>query len=707
MTNRSVPPLGPYPASRRDDVREERFGETVDDPWRWLEADVRSDSEVADWVDRQAAFTDAWLAALPGRAAFARVMEGLVDFERTGLPERRGAYLFYRWNAGLMNQSQLLVEDAAGDEAGDVAGGESGDGHGRRVLLDPNGWARDGATALDAWEPSPGGSVVAYTVQDGGSDWRSIGFVRSSDGTVLADRLDWVKFSGLSWVDEQHLLYSRFPEPAEGEAFQALNYDQGLWLHRLGTAQAQDRLIFATPDHPGRMHTGGVSSDGRWLIISSSEGTDPVNAVHIAEIDEGIIGPVRPLIDNLDAQWDFIDSDGDRLLFVTGEGAPRKKIVAIEPAATPSRFHTLVAQGDDILQWARIVGDRLVAVSLRDACARLLLFTREGEPLGEIALPGPGSVDGITGRPGDAAGYVQFTSFCQPATVLAFDPAGATCRTWRGRKLPFEPSDFRVEQVFFASKDGTRVPMFVIRRKDREGPLPTILYGYGGFNVSLTPWFSAAAMAWLDCGGAYAVANLRGGGEYGDGWHDAGRRERKQNVFDDFIAAAQWLIDHAITPRDGLAIAGGSNGGLLVGAVVNQRPDLFAAASPAVGVMDMLRFDRFTAGRFWVDDYGYPEREADWKVLRAYSPYHNIPESGEYPAILVTTADTDDRVVPGHSFKYLAALQAADLGPRPRLIRIERRAGHGAGKPIAKVIAETADVHAFLGFWTGLELGAE
>jgi prolyl oligopeptidase len=362
----------------------------------------------------------------------------------------------------------------------------------------------------------------------------------------------------------------------------------------------------------------------------------------------------------------------------------------------------VVAQHDDTLEWAAIVGHRLVLGYLHDARSLIRLAGLDGADAGELELPGLGAVAGVSGRPDDATGYLSFASFTTPDTVLRLDPAYATTAVWRAPKLTFQPEAYRVEQVFYVSRDGTRVPMFVVRHADAHGPVPTLLYGYGGFNISLSPWFSPVTMAWLESGGAYAVANLRGGGEYGDAWHDAGRRAHKQNVFDDFIAAGEWLIANRICPAGGLSIEGRSNGGLLVGAVVNQRPDLFAAANPGVGVMDMLRFDRFTAGRYWVDDYGYPEKEADWRILRAYSPYHNVHGGEVYPAIVVTTADTDDRVVPGHSFKYAAALQNAEIGPKPHLIRIETRAGHGSGKPIDKVIAEAADVQAFLAHWSGL-----
>ncbi|WP_353229438.1 prolyl oligopeptidase family serine peptidase [Novosphingobium sp.] len=689
------PPLLPYPPSPQVPLVEHVFGETVSDPWRWLEADVRHDDKVAQWVAGQSAFAENYLSALPERATLAARMQRLSNYERYGVPVQRGHSLFYRWNAGLMNQAQLLVADAAAPV------GPQG-----RVLLDPQSWSADGATALDAWAPSDDGSLVAYTVQDGGSDWRSVRVVRVADGTVLPDTLKWVKFSDLAWIGNDTLVYSRFADPGKDAAFQALNYNQTVWLHRLGTSQSADVQVYATPATPKRGHGASTSSDGRWLVIASTDGTDPVNAVHVAAIDQARIGTVQPLVADLTAQWTFIDAVGDSLWFISGEAAPRRKVVRVDLArdgGTPPKFTTVVPEHADTLAWAGMVGGRLVLGYLHDAHSRVVHTALDGSGAQDIDLPGLGSVEGISGRASDAQGHMAFASFTTPATVLRFDAATGRATPWRALKLTFDPAAYRVELVFAPSRDGTRVPLFVVRRADATGPVPTLLYGYGGFNVSMSPWFSPTTMAWLESGGAYALAILRGGGEYGDAWHDAGRLTHKQNVFDDFIAAGEWLIGHGVCPKNGLAIQGHSNGGLLVGAVVNQRPDLFAAANAGVGVMDMLRFDRFTAGRYWVDDYGHPDIEADWRVLRAYSPYHNIRGGVAYPAVLVTTADTDDRVVPGHSFKYAAALQTADTGPKPHLIRIETRAGHGSGKPLDKQIAEEADVQAFLAHWTGLQ----
>lgn len=679
-----------YPTTERGPVIETFFGEKVADPYRWLEADVRVDGKVAAWVNEQSRFTDAYLKAMPERAAFETKLTKLFDFERYGLPVRAGKFLFFRHNSGLQNQSVLYVRNADG----------SGE---RRVLIDPNGWAKDGATALDEWVPSPDGNKVAYTVQDGGTDWRSVKVIDVASGKVLSDTIEHVKFSRLAWAGNDSLVYSRFPEPKAGEAFQAVSSNQSVWYHKLGTEQGQDRQVHATPDNPRLYHSGEVTHDQRWMVISTSTGSEKGNAVGVAAIGRGD-WTVRPLITSLADEWTLVEGVGDKLWFMTSKDAPRKKVMMVDLAGAEPVFTQVVAEDEAVLDGAHIVGDRLVLNYLRDVKAEMRVAGLDGQGVATVALPGIGSIAGVVGEPGDPDGYFAFSGFTQPATIYAFDAAKpASPRVWEAPKLAFDPTQFETQQVFYPSKDGTKIPMFVIRRKDTTGPVPTILYGYGGFNVSILPGYSPARMAWLQAGGAYAVANLRGGGEYGEAWHLAGKGPTKQNVFDDFIAAGEWLKANGVTSKEGLAVEGGSNGGLLVGAVVNQRPDLFAAAHPAVGVMDMLRFDRFTAGREWVFDYGFPEKEADWRLLRSYSPYHNVKAGTTYPAVLVTTADTDDRVVPGHSFKYAAALQAAGLGPKPQLIRIETRAGHGSGKPVSKQIEESADVFAFLAHWTGLK----
>ena len=687
-----------YPETRRSDVAEVQFGERIADPYRWLENDVRSDPEVADWVARQNKVTHAYLETLPQRAWFAARMRELLNFERFGLPVKAGTRYFYTRNSGLQNQAQLFMRK-----------GLNGKPH---LLLDPNLWAQDAATALDDWKPSPRGKYLLYSVQDGGSDWRTLRLVDVASGSVLEDEVRWAKFTQLAWIGEQGFLYSRFPEPEKGTDFQALNYNQTLWFHRVGTPQSADELVFATPDHPEYSHSAEVTADGRYALITTSVGTDHRHELHVIDLARraraktGDGWKTRALVTGFDHDWKLVDGLGKTLWFVTNQAAPRYRLVAIDLARPDPQWRELVPQTAETLEQGTIIGDKLVLSYLKDAVSRALILDLHGKGAKELSLTGLGTAAGFKGRPGDPETFYSFTSFNQPTAIYRMDLATGETGPFAKPALTFDPADFQVDQQFYTSKDGTRVPMFIVRSKATAlagKPVPTMLYGYGGFDIALTPGYSAARMAWLQAGGAFALANLRGGGEYGKDWHDAGRLHAKQNVFDDFIAAGEYLIAQGISTKDGLAIQGGSNGGLLVGAVLNQRPDLFAAANAQVGVMDMLRFARFTAGRYWVDDYGHPDREPDFRVLRSYSPYHNIRAGAAYPAILVTTADTDDRVVPGHSFKYGAALQAADVGAKPHLIRIETRAGHGSGKPTDKVIEENADILAFLAEWSGLK----
>ena len=686
-----------YPQTIRGDVAEMHFGERVADPYRWLENDVRTDPAVAAWVEQQNKVTQAYLAGLPQRDWFSQRIKALMDYERFGLPQKAGEYYFYMRNSGLQNQSQLFARKGLGGEP--------------RLLLDPNGWAKDGATALADWEPSDNGKLLAYSIQDGGSDWRTIRLLDVATGKVLSDEIQWAKFTGISWIGNSGFLYSRFPEPEKGKEFQSLNTNQAVYFHKIGTPQSADQLVYSTPDRPKLGHGAEVTHDGRWMVITSSQGTDSRYEVHVKRLRGGKWSAPETLVKGLEHDWRLIDGMGDTLYFITNKDAPRLKVVKVDLSrgVANAQLGDLVPEREDTLERAQIVGNRLILGYLKDAASRAEVLSLDGKPVREITLNAIGTASGFGGKPGDPETFYSFSSFNQPGAIYRFDSDTGQSTVFAQPKLTFNPEDYQVEQQFYSSKDGTRVPMFIVRKKSvvAEGkPVPTLLYGYGGFDVALTPGFSAVRMAWLEAGGAFAMANLRGGGEYGKAWHDAGRLANKQNVFDDFIAAGEYLIAQGVTPKGGLAVQGGSNGGLLVGAVVNQRPDLFAAGNAAVGVMDMLRFDQFTAGRYWVDDYGYLARETDWRVLRAYSPYHNIRSGVEYPAMLVTTADTDDRVVPGHSFKYTAALQAANPGGKPHLIRIETRAGHGAGKPTDKVVAENSDILAFLAQWTGLSVPA-
>ncbi|WP_205958261.1 prolyl oligopeptidase family serine peptidase [Qipengyuania sediminis] len=683
-----------YPVTRRGDVVDSSFGEKVPDPYRWLENDVRQDKEVAAWVEAQNKVTQQVLTALPGRAWFKERIGTLMNYERYGIPIKAGNHYFYGYNPGLLNQPQLFVREGLNGTP--------------RLLIDPNTWAQDGATALSGYRPSNSGKLMTYEIQDGGTDWRIIRVKDVTTGKDLGDELRWAKYGGgVAWLGDEGFFYSRFPATGEKPDFQSLAFNQAVYYHKLGTPQSADVLVFSTPANKEYGHFISVSSDERWATITSSVGTDSRYEVHTIDLKAGSPAKgwkAKKLISGFENAWGLIDTVGNTAFFQTNKDAPKHRVVKMDMSAAKPTFTTVVAETDQPIDGASIVGDRLVLTYLKDATTRAAVYSLDGKPLKDIALGELGTAGGFSGKPGDPETFYSFTSFTRPATIYRFDIASGKTEVFAEPKMAFDPNAFEAKQVFYPSKDGTKIPMFIVRKKGQTGPAPTLLYGYGGFDVSLTPGFSAGRMAWLEAGGTYALANLRGGGEYGKAWHDAGRLANKQNVFDDFAWAGKYLKANGYTTPKGLSIQGGSNGGLLVGAVVNQHPDLIDAASPAVGVMDMLRFDQWTAGRYWVDDYGYPSKEEDWRRLRAYSPYHNIRADVDYPPVLVTTADTDDRVVPGHSFKYAAALQAADPGGAPHLIRIETRAGHGSGKPTDKIIEEGADVMAFLAHFTGLEV---
>ena len=685
-----------YPATPRQDLVEDHFGVKVADPYRWLENDLRTDPAVRDWVAHENALTRRTIDALPARSILRNRMQALFSHGRYTVPRKAGGLYFYGYNKGLQNQTPLYVREG-------LTGKE-------RLLLDPNDWADDGASALAEWQPSPDGRWLLYAVQEAGSDWRTLKILDVATGKSLPDSVPWVKFSQLAWDGRgEGFFYSCFAPPGDGLAYRSANENQQIRYHRLGTDLTQDRIVYATPAHPALRHSAQVTSDGRWLIVSSFQGIDSQRELHIAALDGGPL-KLRSMIRGIDNDWRLIGSQGPLFYFITDSRAPHFRVVSLDARRPRKGPREIIPERADILAGGSLVGSRFILAYLNDAQTIAEMVELDGRRVGGVPLPGMGTAAGFGGRDGDPETFFSFSGFTQPAGIYRFDTATLQTQPFALPDLPFDPDDYGVEQRTYPSKDGTLIPLTIIRKKalaDRAAAVPTILYGYGGFNITLTPGYSAARMAWLEQGGAYAIAALRGGGEYGKAWHDAGRLANKQNAFDDFIAAAEYLKANGFTPQDGLAIEGRSNGGLLVGAVVNQRPDLFAAALPAVGVMDMLRFDRFTAGRYWVDDYGSPEKEADFHLLYGYSPYHNIRAGKDYPAILVTTADTDDRVVPAHSFKYAAALQAADLGDRPRLLRVESRAGHGTGKPVDKLIDEYADSYAFAARFTGLRVSAD
>ena len=689
-----------YPETKKLDLVEDHFGMKVADPYRWLEDDVRVNKDVAAWVAAQNKVSDAYMDTLPGRDALKAKMQKLYDYERFGIPRKAGKSYFFTKNDGLQNQSVLYVRDG-------LKGSD-------RVLIDPNGWAKDGATALSDWDPSENGELLAYSIQDGGTDWRIIKVRDVATGEELDDEIKWAKFTGISWIGNEGFLYSRFAEPQEGAAFQSLNYNQTIYYHKVGTPQSEDVAVYSTPDQPEYGHGAQVTQDGKWVVITTSKGTDEKYELHVIPLDGSGKAPTewraRTLIKGLEHEWNLVDGIGNTLWFVTNKDAPKLKVVSVDISVPTPVFTDIISQREETLSNAQIVGDKLVLSYLQDAKSIAVMTDLKGKPARNIKLNSIGTASGFYGKPGDPETFYSFSSYNQPGAIYRFDTKSGKSTPFAQPKLTFDPANILVEQVFYPSKDGTKIPMFIVRRKDvdlTKGGAPTLLYGYGGFNISLTPGFDPKSMAWIQSGGVYAVANLRGGGEYGKPWHDAGRLMNKQNVFDDFAAAGEYLIANGISAKGKLAIEGRSNGGLLVGASLNQRPDLFAAGHAAVGVMDMVRFDRFTAGRYWVDDYGKPSVGADFKKQMTYSPYHNVKSGVDYPAIIVSTADTDDRVVPGHSFKYTAALQAADIGNKPHIIRVETRAGHGAGKPTDKIIDEYADIYAFLAKWTGLNLTAD
>jgi prolyl oligopeptidase len=680
-----------YPPTKRVDVVEEHFGQTVSDPYRWLENDVRSDDDVAAWVKAQNKVTHAHLDQLPGRDIFKARLKDLFNYEKFTIPVKKGSRYFYLRNAGVQNQLVLYVRDSV-DGAG-------------RVVVDPNSWEKDGATALAEWSVSGDGLRMAYAVQDSGSDWRTIRVLDVDTGKVLGDEVKWARFTTIDWArDGSGFFYARFPEPVRGAESQAGLENHAVYFHAIGTPQATDRLVFSTPDQPAKVHSFSITQDGHYLAIYSTAGSTLGNTLTVADLTSADWMP-RELFNKLDYLWGVVGNVGTKLFLTTTQDAPRLKVVTLDIAAADPVITDVVPEQDSVLSSASLVGGRLLLSYLVDVKTEVRRYTLEGKADGVVTLPGIGTAMGFEGSNDDETFY-GFTSFNFSGSIYRYSVASNTSLVWAEAKAPFDLNRIEVEQRFYQAKDGTRVPMFVVRRKDVTSPAPTLLHAYGGYGLSQPPAFSPLLMAWVEQGGVFAIANVRGGGEYGRAWHEAGRRGNKQNVFDDFIAAGEYLKAQGITSPDGLAIQGASNGGLLIGAVVNQRPDLFAAALAQVGVMDMLRFDKFTAGKLWVDEYGDPTIEANFKILKKYSPYHNIKPGKPYPAILATTADTDDRVVPGHTFKYVAALQAADIGPKPHLARVETRAGHGAGKPIDKVIAETADLWAFAAHWTGLDVKA-
>ena len=672
-----------YPPSPQHDQVDTYHGVAVPDPYRWLE-DPQSPAS-REWIAAQNTVTDGYLQTLAKRREINDRLTKIWNYERYSTPFKRGGRYFYFKNDGLQNQSVLYTMASLEAEP--------------RVLLDPNTLSEDGTVSLSGMAVSENGAYLAYGLSSGGSDWVEWQVRDIETGEDTDDRLKWVKFSGASWShDHQGFFYSRYDEPDETTKLEAVNYYQKLFYHRLGTPQSEDVLIYDRPDQKEWGFGGSVTEDGRYLIISVWKGTDPNNLVFYKDLSDPD-SPVVELISEFEASYSLVDNEGTLFWFTTDLNAPKGRLIAID-ITQPDRDHwqEIIPEGEDTLEGVGLLNHQFVADYLKDAYTTIRIFSLSGELVRQVVLPGIGSAGGFDGKRDDTETFYSFTGFTVPPAIYHYDMATGESTLYRQPEVDFDPSAYTTTQVFYASKDGTRVPMFITHKTGLElnGQNPTLLYGYGGFSISLTPSFSVSNLVWMEMGGVYAVPNLRGGGEYGEDWHQAGTKLNKQNVFDDFIAAAEWLIAEGYTSAEKLAIAGGSNGGLLVGACMAQRPDLFAAALPAVGVMDMLRFNQFTIGWAWESDYGSPQNEDEFKVLYGYSPLHNLKPGTAYPATMITTADHDDRVVPAHSFKFAAALQAAHGGEAPVLIRIETKAGHGAGKPTAKVIEEVSDKWAFL-----------
>lgn len=715
-----------YPAARPGTQVDDYHGTRVADPYRWLE-DVDS-PETKAWVAAENKVTFDYLATIPERAGIRNRLTTLWNYPKYDTPTRVGDLLFYPENSGLLNQSILYVKDGSKPA---------------RVLLDPNTLSTDGTAALSVSEPSPNGKMLAYAVSFAGSDWQEVRLRNVESARDGKDTLKWVKFSGLSWTrDNKGFFYEGYEPQKEGNKLTNVVRNQRVYYHKVGTPQSSDMLVYDQKDQPDWLFDATVTEDGRFVIITVFQGTDARTRLYYIFLDNpkkpAINAPVVRLIDDLDSENAFVYNNGDFFLVRTDRGALKGQIVQIDiNNPEPRRWVSVIPEGNDALMSARVAGHQLVLEYLQDAHSSLRVYgmpdlsmprmmrpnarqnpvagaptpgapaptadrrhlSAPGYPyIGEIPLPGLGSVGTITAKPNQNEMFYSFASFLSPTVVYRYDMKKKTNEVFKAPQLPVDVSGFETRQVFYSSKDGTRVPMFITMKKGTvlNGNNPTILYGYGGFNIAETPSFNAANLVWMEMGGIYAVANIRGGSEYGKAWHESGMLDKKQNVFDDFIAAAEYLIKEKYTSTPKLAISGGSNGGLLVGAVMEQRPDLFGAALPAVGVMDMLRFQKFTIGWAWTSDYGSSDDPKQFAYLRAYSPYHNLKPGTKYPATMVTTADHDDRVVPGHSFKFAAALQAAQGGSAPVLIRIETNAGHGAGKPTTKSIEEAADRFAFL-----------
>lgn len=671
----------PYPQSQKGSTQDTYFGTLVDDPYRWLEDDLSA--ETKNWVKAENEVTEDYLSQIPYREQIRKRLETLWNYEKVSAPSVEGNYVYFFKNDGLQNQHVLYRK--------------KGDDGKEEVFLDPNKFSTDGTTSLADVAFSKDGSLVAYQISEGGSDWTKVIVLNAEDKTVVGDTLQDVKFSGLAWKGNEGLFYSSYDKPKEGSALSAMTDQHKLYYHALNTPQANDELIFGGAKTPRRYVGGYLTEDERYLVVTAANATSG-NELYIKDLSVPN-APFVTVVDNMEKNHSIINNDGSRLLIYTELNAPNGRIVQTEVAnPVPANWHDLIPENEYVLS-PSTAGGKLFATYLKDATSLVKQFDLQGKMEREIELPGVGTASGFSGKKEDKHLYYSFTNYVNPGTIYKYDIAGGKSEEYRKPALKFDLANYESKQVFYTSKDGTKVPMIITYKKGLklDGTNPTLLYGYGGFNISLTPSFSTSNLILLEQGGVFAVANLRGGGEYGENWHLAGTKMKKQNVFDDFMAAADYLIAEKYTSSERLGIAGGSNGGLLVAACMTQRPDLFKVAFPAVGVLDMLRYHKFTAGAGWAFDYGTADDSAEmFKYLFNYSPYHALKPNTAYPATMVTTADHDDRVVPAHSFKFAARLQEYNTGTNPVLIRIDTKAGHGAGKSTAMVIAEQTDKWAFM-----------
>ncbi|MBW7846755.1 MAG: S9 family peptidase [Bacteroidales bacterium] len=677
-----------YPETRMSDQKDIYFGHEIADPYRWLEDD--NSPETAAWVEAQNALSSSYLSKIPYREALRQRLEKIWNYPKMGIPFKKGGRYFFYKNDGLQNQSVLYVQNSLGEDA--------------RILLDPNTFSADGTVALADISPSPNGKYLAYTISRGGSDWNEIAVMNLETGQMLPDTIVWVKFSGISWY-KNGFYYSCYDAPAKGQALSGSNEYHKVKYHELGTPQENDLLVYQDSEHPLRNFSAYVTDDEAFMLLSETESTSG-NSLFVKDLNQMNSDFVQ-IAPGFAFDYDVVDNVNGKLLMVTTDGAPMKQVVWVDPRhPEKENWKVVIPETEHVLESVSLAGDYIVAKYLEDANNKVYFFDLDGKKIRQLELPALGTVAGFSGDKNDPMAFYAFTSFTFPSTIYQLDVNTGVSILFAQSNVDFDPKSYVTKQVFFSSKDGTKVPMFIVHKigLNMDGNNPLLLYGYGGFDISVTPSFSVARLPFLEQGGIYVSVNLRGGGEYGKAWHKAGQQMNKQNVFDDFIEAAEYLISKKYTNPQKLAIMGGSNGGLLVGAVMTQRPELFKVAIPIVGVLDMLRYQYFTIGWAWAADYGRSDdNEEMFKYLLAYSPLHNVKKGVQYPATLAITADHDDRVVPAHTFKFISELQRNQKGSNPILVRVETQAGHGAGKPTSKAIEENTDVYSFIMYNLGMK----